>query len=313
MKHRDVAENQCIIAPRNQDPYMMAEIENTRSIRRAVLPACILFLVWAGNAAAASGFFTTSDNVRLHYIVEGKGPTIVFVPGWIMPADIWAAQLQYFSKHFQVVALDPRSQGESQIASSGHDPKRRARDISELINALDLHDVVLVGWSLGVLETLAYINFFGDERLAALVWVDNSIGEDPPPQPTNFLQEYRAHRDEAVERFVRGMFRQPRPESYYRQLTQMALRTPSEAAIALLTNLYAREFWREAAYKTEKPVLYAVTPRFEEQARNFKHNRPQAWTETFRDAGHALFVDDADRFNALLKKFLDQNVSTGNP
>jgi pimeloyl-ACP methyl ester carboxylesterase len=32
---------------------------------------------------------------------------------------------------------------------------------------------------------------------------------------------------------------------------------------------------------------------------------PTATVVTFEDAGHALFVDDPDRFNATLQKFLD--------
>lgn len=279
-----------------------------RSVLRIVSFFFMPIAICLADAKAADGNFTTGDGVRLHYTVEGEGNPVLFVPGWIMPGDIWATQLRFFSRNFLVVALDPRSQGESQVAPGGHDPRRRAQDIAELIETLDLHDVVLVGWSLGVLETLAYVNFHGDERLSALVWVDNSIGEHPPPQPTNFLQEYRADRDKAVERFVRGMFRHPQSEPFYRRLIEVALRTPPDAAVALLSNLYPREFWRAAAYKTDKPVLYVVTARFAEQAQNFKRNRPKAWTATFENSGHALFVDEADRFNGLLEKFLDQKV-----
>jgi len=121
-------------------------------------------------------FFKTSDHVQLHYIEAGNGRTLVFVPGWLMPAEIWEPQIQYFSQRFHAIALDPRSQGASEIAKTGHDPETRARDIKELIDDLKVDSVVLVGWSLGVLEALTYIKSFGTGRLDALVLVDNSIG-----------------------------------------------------------------------------------------------------------------------------------------
>ena len=35
---------------------------------------------------------------------------ILFVPGWLMPAEIWQPQLTYFADLQRVVAMDPRAQ-----------------------------------------------------------------------------------------------------------------------------------------------------------------------------------------------------------
>jgi non-heme chloroperoxidase len=64
-----------------------------------------------------SAHFATSDGVRLHYLDAGKGPAIVFVPGWMVPGWMWQPQIEHFSKKYRVIALDPRSQGESPWAS----------------------------------------------------------------------------------------------------------------------------------------------------------------------------------------------------
>ena len=49
-----------------------------------------------GKEQFESKYFQTSDDVTLHYLEAGSGPTIVFVPGWTMPAEIWEHQLRYF-------------------------------------------------------------------------------------------------------------------------------------------------------------------------------------------------------------------------
>jgi pimeloyl-ACP methyl ester carboxylesterase len=46
-----------------------------------------------------------------------------------------------------------------------------------------------------------------------------------------------------------------------------------------------------------------VTPQFEAQAQNLRNNRPGTEVEVFKDAGHTLFVDESERFNALVLKF----------
>lgn len=270
---------------------------------------CIAFLfgIWYSNANAeiSNHFFLTSDGVRLHYLEAGEGRTLVFIPGWTMPAEIWEPQLLYFSKNFHVVALDPRSQGESEIAKSGHEPKRRAQDIKELIDTLKVDSVIMVGWSLGVLETLTYIKFFGQDQVDAIVLVDNSIGEDPPPvsDPT-FLSRLKKERLKTVDRFVRGMYKTPQSEDYYQRIISQALKTPLDISIALLRPPYSRGFWKEIVYETEKSVLYVVSPRFKEQAQNLKKRKPEVSIAIFEQAGHALFVDEADRFNQLLEDFI---------
>src|SRR5438552_14006400 len=120
-------------------------------------------------AEGKDGSFKTSDGVKLHYLEAGSGPAIFFEPGWSMPAWIWDPQFKYFADHFHVVALDPRSQGDSDKPTDGNSCERRAQDIRELLEHLKLDRVVLVGWSLGVPELLTYAEQFGGSRVRGYV------------------------------------------------------------------------------------------------------------------------------------------------
>ena len=261
-------------------------------------------------AAAADRSFLTSDGVRLHYIEAGHGHVIVLVPGWTMPAWIWDAQIADFSRHFRVIAFDPRAQGDSETARSGYDPQRRGEDIAELIGSLGPEQVLLVGWSLGVLDSLAYIHADGDARLAGLVLVDNSVGEEPAPHPLRHAAASGRllSREARMRLFVRSMFARPQPAAYLDRLTATCLRTPEDAAAALLNYPEPRSFWREAVYATARPVLYVVTPRFAGQAENLRLHHPYAEAVVMQGVGHALFVDDPSRFDALLADFIRRRV-----
>ena len=69
-----------------------------------------------------------------------------------------------------------------------------------------------------------------------------------------------------------------------------------------------RSFWKDAVYSTDRPVLYVVRPRLAGQAANLAAHRPNAETVVMHGVGHALFVDDAARFDALVEQFIHRRV-----
>jgi microsomal epoxide hydrolase len=277
--------------------------------RRALLAAPFLFIRNA-NAAAQSKFFRSSDGVRLHYAQNGIGRVLVFVPGWCMPARIFAPQIAYFQQRFTVIAFDPRGQGQSAIPAQGYEPERRGRDIADLLTQLPPDRVVLIGWSLGVLDALSWLAMQGDARLAGLVLIDNSVGEadPPPPRASNFFANLRKERDKTVRGFVNAMYRTPQDAAYLDGIAREAQRMPVEASIKLLSYPRPREFWRQSLYATRRPVFYAVTPRLRAQAEAVAARHAAPMTSIYEDAGHALFVDRADRFNDELLQFITKKA-----
>ena len=166
--------------------------------------------------------------------------------------------------------------------------------------------MLLVGWSLGAIETLQYISMFGADRIAGLVIVDSSVGEEPaPPSDGRFVEQLRKDRDKTLGEFVRAIFKTTRPKAEIDELIRDAKRMTLDESVSLLSYPFPRTHWKQIAHSFTKPLLYAVTPQFEAQALNLQKNRPGTQVEIFREAGHALFVDEPVRFNALLRKFAE--------
>jgi non-heme chloroperoxidase len=278
-----------------------------------VLTACVLLCLGRqAQGQVRERWFVTSDGVRLHYLEAGppKAHTIVFVPGWTMPAWIWVTQLQAFASRYHVIAFDPRGQGDSAIPAEGYEPVRRGQDIHELLLQLGTPPVVVVAWSLGVLDTLAAIHVGGDRTLAGLVLVDNSVGEDPPPvsHPVPRRKGAPPTRDVAMRQFVKAMFQRPQPDFFIDKLTQTCLRTPEYASRLLLSYPMPRSYWREAVYATQVPLLYMVRPRWVGQGESLLRNRPNTELDVFTGVGHAIFVDDSSRFDRDLDSFLQRRI-----
>ena len=252
--------------------------------------------------------FTTSDGVKIHYLESGTGPIILFVPGWTMPAEIWQPQIEYFSKKYHVVAVDPRSQGASDKPAEGNYPGRRAQDYKELIDHLGGSPVVMVGWSLAVHEALTYVEMFGTDKLSGLVLVDLNVYTPSTQEEREsryaMLHNFQADRKQFAATFVRGMYHKPQPEQYLESVTAASLKTPTNSAVAMLAELAVKNDLRPALPKLNIPVLAAMTENNRSAAELITSSVPGSQAEVFEDAGHCLFVDDADRFNTELDNFL---------
>jgi len=280
-----------------------------------------------------SGFITTSDGIKIHYLIAGAQeskahvvskkpmgeaqiawipkPTLLFVPGWTMPAWIWQKQIDYFSKNYLVVAMDPRCQGESSQTSEGLYPAARARDIKAVVDQLHLAPVVLVGWSMAVTELAAYVDQFGTKGVAGLVSVDDNFGGLTPAEARGdmeFINQVLTDRQKTTSEFIRTLFfKKPQSEAYVQRVIQASMQVPTSDAVTLLLGKFAADY-RPVAAKIDKPVLFCyakssyMTPAAQKQIQESVRG---ARLEVFDGDGHALFVDDPDRFNSVLQTFLN--------
>lgn len=120
---------------------------------------------------------TTRDGTEIYYKDWGHGPAVVFSHGWPLNADAWDGQMLFLAQNgYRTVAHDRRGHGRSSQASSRNDMNGYADDLAELIEALDLTDITLVGHSTGGGEVARYIGRHGTARVAKVVL----IGAVPP-------------------------------------------------------------------------------------------------------------------------------------
>ena len=224
-----------------------------------------------------------------------------------MPAWIWQKQIDALSRRFRVVAIDPRSQGESTMTPQGLDPQTRARDIHEVIDKLHLAPVVIVAWSMAVTETLSYIDQFGTNGVEGFVFVDNDAGgftAEEAAQHKAIIDGIRANRSQQTDAFVRHvLFNKPQPEDFIVRVIAASERVPTESAIADLDAMYKADY-SAVLPKIDKPViLCAASGPYAGRVAAMQKKIPHAQLEIFEGAGHALFVDDPEKFNVLVEEF----------
>lgn len=269
-------------------------------------------------AAPAGRRVDVGGGVSLHATLSGPAsgkPALVLITGWTVTQDVWRPHVEAFSQDRQVVTFDPRSQGRSTITAEGDTPEQRARDLQALLDVLALKSVVLVGWSQGAQDVAAYVNAFGTGRLAGVVLVDAPISTgaagikaapDDAAQLLGMLAIYQRAPRAYTEGMLAAIISRKLPPQDLRAIVDEAMRTPPAIGAAMLVSDLLGPDRTGAIARLDRPALVIAAGRSPELAaqKAMAERLPKGRFEVVADASHAVFIDQPQRFDALLRDFL---------
>ncbi len=121
----------------------------------------------------------TRDGGESHLIERGEGPPLLLLHGASLCADVWSYQLRDLASTHRVIALDLRGHGLSTAGDEGVTISAMAGDVAEVLAALDLGHVVLVGHSMGGMVCLRLARRHPDllgTRIGAVALIGTSGG-----------------------------------------------------------------------------------------------------------------------------------------
>ena len=110
------------------------------------------------------------NNVKLHYVMGGKGEPVILLHGWPTTWYEWKRIMPALAENYTVIAPDTRGLGDSSKPKTGYDKRTLAEDIYGLVQLLGLEQINLIGHDLGGQIAYAYANEYSDNvrRLAIL-------------------------------------------------------------------------------------------------------------------------------------------------
>lgn len=221
---------------------------NRRNVLEATLLGTALAAVSGASAPAAqqtarSPYVTAKDGTRLFVQDWGNGKPVLLLTAWTFDGTTWGSQIEALTaKGFRCVALDRRGHGRSEMPSAGYDLETLTDDVASVIEARDLRDVTLVGFSIGSVEAVNYLARYGSDRIARLVLVAPTTpflvktADNPDALPKAMIEADQA----AVARdFVKWIsaneapfFMPETPEITRTWIRQMMLSVPLPVAMA---------------------------------------------------------------------------------
>ncbi|WP_433801249.1 alpha/beta fold hydrolase [Actinomycetospora sp. CA-084318] len=271
--------------------------------------------------------FTTADGVTLTYRDNGgSGTPLVMLHGWGQTQAMFRGQLDGLDR--RVVTLDQRGHGVSEKPHHGYRIARLAQDLHEFLDHLGAAEVDLLGHSMGASVCWSYLDQRGSGRVRRFVAVDQPAAVAAVPWMSRTEQtqcgaifdvagllglggELAGEKGDATrEDFVRSMFSgEPRAELW--EFVREEIRsTPAYAGVPLLFDHCAQD-WRDVLPRVDVPTLVIgcdgshVAPSSQEY---IAEQIPDARLYVFPVAeadSHFPFLENPERFNAVLGEFLD--------
>ena len=254
----------------------------------------------------------------------GPGRPVVLIHGWPLSGASWSEQIAPLTAAgLRPIAYDRRGFGQSDKPSTGFDYDTLADDLAAIIDELDLHDVSLVGFSMGGGEVARYISRHGQDRLRSVVFAaavppylaqtdDNPDG--PLDQATADGMEggLKAGRETFFPDFVNQFFSVDgtlkATPAQVDDAIALSLQSDQGAALACMESFATTDF-RSDLTKVTVPTLVihgagdGVVP-FEGSGKRTHEAIAGSELVLLQDAPHGMNVTHADEFNAALVSFL---------
>ncbi len=261
--------------------------------------------------------FLQVGDIKIHYLEAGSGDrTLVFIPGWTMPAEMWREQIPYFSSRgFRVLALDPRSQGLTTKTEAGNTYQQQAADLHAFLQSLKIEHSYLVGWASGAIALLEYVSSPESLKPEKMVLIDCSpaaLKTDDYPgamtlqQARKLLLGFQDDRAKATEQYIRGLFKATQPELLITELKESSLKTPMGAAISLYFDLFTGDR-RPDLIRIAVPNLIMTTSENRAVGEYMQSKIQRSTLEVIEGVGSAMFLDKPQAFNQMLESFLGEH------
>ena len=271
---------------------------------------------------------------RIAYDSDGAGAAVVLAHADLMDRRMWRAQMQALSGRYRVIRWDRFGSGESDPGPSGP----AGADLWALLDALDVHQAVLVGSSMGAGHCLD-ATLLQPDRVRGLILVCPGLpGHLWPPQmreealplllaeiPAERLARYAQGNAVPSEADVKAMARAQVSYFGVGQRTGTDLtRAPWAEMVRLAADVFRRE-WSDpppvSRVMPDPPILQRLeqirTPtlvvdgaadvRFvRELTAQIAAGIPGARLTTLADTGHLPPMEHPEQFNRILRDFLDR-------
>lgn len=267
-------------------------------------------------------YFSTSDNVKLYYETCGEGKPIVLIHGWSCSHLHFKDQIKFLSKKYKIVAIDLRGHGLSEVPPFGLTIDRFAKDIKELIDTLKLNKPSLVGWSMGTTIIFDFVRQFGCSNIDKLCLIDMTpkmitdndwhsglYGNFSPKDDLSLLCKMNAAWDKCSKAFVPNMFAKTGCKD--KNLEKWAFGEALKNSPTVMVRM-----WLDMSFKDQRFILPSITAptlitHGEESCLYLKENSeylnktiPNSKLVSFPHCGHALQLEDPEKFNKELSDFI---------
>ena len=263
------------------------------------------------------------DKVRYNVEITGKkgNPAIILLHGFTGDHTTWKNLSNTLKASFQVVAIDLLGHGKTDSPDwlDRYKMENAAKDIIHLMDLLQIDSAHLLGYSMGGRLALGTAMLY-PKRIKTLILESASPGLKTEQEKVSRMQsddpwQFRIL-EQGIENFVNyweniPLFQTQKrlPTDIQNQIRSQRLQNdPNGLANSLKGFGTGRQpSWWHKLQELDVPVLLMsgeLDEKFCKIADEMNRLFPKSKTVEIKEAGHAIHVEEPDKFDTIVKKFL---------
>lgn len=243
-------------------------------------------------------------DIKLAYVVEGKGDTIILLHGWGCDKSIWRKTAEFLVSHFRVVSVDFAGFGASQEPRSVWGVEEYTRSLEALVAHLGVERPTLVGHSFGGRVSILYAS----RNEVARVVLTDAAGVKPRRSLGYY---YKVYSYKLLKRVMPLLIGDRKAQMLLEQRRARSGSSDYNRATPMMRAILSKCVNEDLCYAMPKiaaPTLLfwgdidTATPI--EDAHTMERLIPNAGLVVAKGAGHFAFLEQAELWLGALKSFL---------
>ncbi|MES2731284.1 MAG: alpha/beta hydrolase [Bacteroidota bacterium] len=275
-----------------------------------------------------TGTDAAGKDINLYYQDLGTGNPVVLIHGWPLHSAMWDYQLAELPRHgLRVIAYDRRGFGQSSKPWDGYNYDTFADDLKAVLDTLDLHNVTLVGMSMGGGEVARYMSRHAGARVAKVALISAitpfllKTDNNPDGVDKEVFDEMQANITKDRAAFLQGFSKQfysvglinhPVSQAHLDgDFVRTYLASPKATLDCVIA--FSETDFRQDLPKINVPTLIVhgdddkIVP-IEVSGALTAKALPHAQYLVYEGGSHGLFYTDKDRLNQDLLSFIQETV-----
>jgi pimeloyl-ACP methyl ester carboxylesterase len=256
--------------------------------------------------------------MKLFYEVHGTGEPLVLISGFASGAWLWFRQIEELSRHFQVITFDSRGISKSPVDETTIiSISRIADDIVGLLDKLRIEKTNILGTSFGGFVAQEFALRY-PERLKKLILACTSFGGENHVLPDNFeiLTAFGSTENlnspERIRKFLIPAFTKGFVENNFAIVEKTCqLREQNEVP----ESIYLQQLHSATTFNLEKQISQVTAETLiitgandqvvpVQNSINLSKLMPNSRLEIIENSGHLFFIEQAEKFNEIVRDFL---------
>ena len=273
--------------------------------------------------ATRAEYIEVEPNVKLHISDGGEGRPVVLIHGWPLSDEMYEYQYNDLIKNnFRVIGITLRGFGKSDKPYGNYNYDVHALDIKRILDILDINDAILVGFSMGGAIAVRYVSVYNGVHVSKLVLAGAAVPlwtqrKDFPYNLTkssvdDLIKLNNTDRPKLLSNFAKIFSATPTSlnKGIGNWLNGISLSASSIATAQCLVALRDTDL-RDDMAKIKMPTLILHGKKDKicsfDLANQMKAGIANAQLVAFEESGHSLFLEETQKFNAELMKFVKKS------